>query len=57
MEIIYNSIIIFSSVTALSTWIYCKMQDKNFIYIYYKPTYLMWMFITYFVLGYKIIHN
>jgi len=57
MERLYNSIIILSSVTAISTWIFCKIKDKNFIHIYYTPHYSLWMFITYCFLTYKTINK
>lgn len=53
MERTYNNIIIFSYITALSTWIFCKIKDKNFINIYYTPHYSAWMFMTYCILTYK----
>lgn len=53
MKRTYNNIIIFSYITALSTWIFCKIKDKNFINIYYTPHYSTWMFMTYCILTYK----
>ncbi len=57
MERFYNSIIIFSSISAISTWVYCKIKNKNLIHLYYTPHYLIWMFITYCVLSYKAINK
>ena len=57
MKRLYNSIIILSSVTAISTWTFCKIKDRNFIHIYYTPHYSAWMFITYCFLTYKIINK
>jgi hypothetical protein len=55
MERLYNCVIIFSSITAFSTWIFCKIKDKNFIHIYYTPHYLLWMFVTYSIFAYKTV--
>ena len=57
MERFYNIVIIFSSISALSTWIYCKIKDKNLIHLYYTPHYLIWMFITYCFLSYRAINK
>lgn len=36
-----------------SNYLYCYIIDKNFINIYYKPSYMVWMSITYGILLFR----
>lgn len=36
-----------------SNYLYCYIIDKNFINIYYNPSYMVWMSITYGILLFR----
>jgi len=44
---IVDELLYCSGFIILSNYIYCYIVDKNLIHVYYKPTYALWMSITY----------
>lgn len=48
-----GAIYFFVGTPLLSTLVYCRVKDENFLNIYWRPCYVLWMSVTYFFM-YKI---
>lgn len=50
---IIDELLYCGSILSCSNYLYCYIMNKNFIHVYYKPYYALWISITYGIILFR----